>query len=222
MNSSTANPERHPDHAADNARARSGLYLLFAKIYQAEADATLLSELLEPSVIEAFADTGTDLKAIIPEPDRQQFIDQLAEEYTRLFLGPGHHVSPHESVQLENGDSRLWGKETGIVKRFIEAAGFDYGDSFQDIPDHISIELEFLGHLASREAKALDEGDEQSVQAIRQWQYKFLAEHLGLWVNRFVQTVKASASSEFYPAFGELLTQFIRSESIYLESILCD
>lgn len=134
-----------------------------------------------------------------------------------FFFGPGKHVSPHESVQLENGSGRLWGQETSIVKHFIEQAGFNYQNSFHGIPDHISIELEFLGQLASREAAALEKGDEQNATALRQWQFKFINEHLGQWLERFAQQVKLEASSKFYSAFTDLLNAFVTSESDYLK-----
>ena len=141
------------------AVARSRLYLLLARIFRAEADAALLGELRDPSLAGVFSEFGIAIQAIAPDPRNPRELDSLAQEYTQLFLGPGKHVSPHESVQLENGSGRLWGPETGVVKRFIEAAGFDYQEAFHDLPDHISIELEFLGQLASREAEALNSGE---------------------------------------------------------------
>ena len=65
---------------------------------------------------------------------------------------------------------------------------------------------------------ALDADETQNLTAIRQWQYKFISEHLGKWVARFARQVTLSASSEFYPAFCKLLNEFITTESAALES----
>jgi len=213
-------PDDAPEFTATTALARSGLYFLFARIFRAEVDAELLTQIRDPAVVDAFADAQIDINSILPAADDQPEIDLLAQEFTRLFFGPGKHVSPHESVQLEKGGGNLWGEETGIVKRFIEAAGFDYENSFHGIPDHICVELEFLGRLASREAEASDGGDVQNVTALRQWQYKFISEHLGKWLEPFTQRLKSSASSKFYPAFAELLSEFLATESLYLESAI--
>jgi len=83
--------------------------------------------------------------------------EDLAVEFTRLFIGPGPHISPHESVNTETHDVKeaaLWSAQTVKVKKFIEAAGLEYDDSFSGMPDHVTAELEFMQRLAAKEAEA--------------------------------------------------------------------
>jgi TorA maturation chaperone TorD len=136
----------------DAVLARSGFYRLLARIFRAEPDEALMGQIVAPPLSEALAEAGIDMAAILPAAPMGDIIRALAEEYTRLFLGPGKHISPHESVQLKRGSGVLWGPETGIVKRFIGEAGFDYDETYHGLPDHISVELEFLAHLVEQEA----------------------------------------------------------------------
>jgi TorA maturation chaperone TorD len=129
-----------------------------------------------------------------------------------LFLGPGKHISPHESVQLKRGSGILWGEETSVVKQFMMAAGFELDEAANDIPDHISIELEFLSHLSQMEAEAWQADDHQAAAAALGWQHRFVSNNIGKWVGRFCRKVEAAAETPFYAQFARLLRTFVAGE----------
>jgi TorA maturation chaperone TorD len=207
---------------ADAARARAGFYRLLARIFRAEPDEALLAQLAAPPLSEALAEAGIDMTTILPAVPVADIVRALAEEYTRLFLGPGKHISPHESVQLKRGSGVLWGPETGIVKRFIEEAGFNYDEAYHGLPDHIGVELEFLAHLAGQEAEAIEAGDDARLQSAIGWQHRFVSKHLGKWVAIFARKIKAEAVLPFYPAFAGLLPGFLATEKSTLGTYLSD
>jgi TorA maturation chaperone TorD len=207
-----------PDIAA--ARARSGFYRLLARILCAEPEVALLDELSRPPLRDALDEAGVDVTAILSGTAKTEMAQVLAEEYTRLFLGPGRHISPHESVQLKRGSGALWGPETGVVKRFIEEAGFDYDEAYHGLPDHISVELEFLAHLADQEADAIEAKDEVKLCAAISWQHRFISQHLGKWAANFAREVKAQADLPFYPAFTGLLPRYLATEKSALGKFL--
>jgi TorA maturation chaperone TorD len=186
----------------DAVLARSGFYRLLARIFRAEPDEALMGQIVAPPLSEALAEAGIDMAAILPAAPMGDIIRALAEEYTRLFLGPGKHISPHESVQLKRGSGVLWGPETGIVKRFIGEAGFDYDETY---------------HANARKA-----GDDARLQSAIGWQHRFVSKHPGKWVAIFARKVKAEADLPFYPAFAGLLPGFLATEKSILGTFLSE
>jgi TorA maturation chaperone TorD len=194
------------------AMARSRIYGLLAAIFRAEPTPDFLKELKEPDMSEVFSDLGVDLgDALRTRPD-EEVLEELAIEYTRLFIGPGPFISPHESVFVEAEGGRggdLWGKRTGEVKRFIEGTGLDYASAYNGIPDHVSVELEFLQKLAEWEAGKWAEDDHENADFCLKVEKRFIEEHLGKWVPELCDKVSAEAESPFYREMAKFTKEFI-------------
>ncbi len=201
---------------AADATARSNLYRLLARVFYTEPDEALLTALTQPPLRDALEEAKIDIGAILPPLPSAEQMDALGEEFTRLFLGPGKHISAHESVQLKRGSGLLWGEETTVVKNFIEEAGFEYDESYHGLPDHISVELEFLGCLAAREAEAIEAGDADTCRAAIEWQHTFISAHIGKWVANFAKRVADEAEIPFYSAFAHLVPRFLATEKAHL------
>lgn len=89
-----------------------------------------------------------------------KLLEDLAIEYSRLFIGPGRHISPHESVHLkeEGGRGLLWGEAAVKVKKFIEFSGLHYKPEYSGMPGHISVELEFMQIVTQKTGQNWDAG----------------------------------------------------------------
>lgn len=201
-----------PEYLATEAIERSGLYGLLARIFGSEPTADLLDVLLSEAFLEALGTDGYALKESLEECSEKNLLEALATEYARLFLGPGKHISPHESIQRPGASGTLWGKETADVRRFIEASGFDFNNCYTGIPDHISVELEFLAHLTKLEAKAWQDGDELTALKVLDLQSMFLSTHLGKWSDNFYRAISQSQAHILYKLTGQLLSQFVAGE----------
>jgi TorA maturation chaperone TorD len=199
----------------DIANHRSTIYGLLAVIYRGEVTSDLLHQVKDPRFLGVFTDLGVEGIEAFLQSSEEKLIEDLAVEYARLFLGPGNHISPHESVhhQREDGDwGTLWGATTVEVKKFIEATGLEYESDYKGMPDHISVEFEFMATLARREAQAWAESDETVARRYMDVQRKFLAEHLIHWIPSFCEKVVKEAELPFYRAFAELTQSFIQYE----------
>jgi ferredoxin len=73
----------------------------------------------------------------------------------------------------------------------------------RSLPDHVTLELEFMAHLARREAEAWEQGDEEEALACLRKQEAFLGEHLGRWLPRFCQRVLAGEAHPFYTSLAQ-------------------
>ena len=94
---------------ADAATARSHIYGLLATVFRAEPSEAFLKEMKDAGSAGVFSDLGIDLGEEFLGRSERELADDLAVEYARLFLGPGEHISPHESVhgEVDGGD---WGQ----------------------------------------------------------------------------------------------------------------
>lgn len=159
------------------------------------------------------------------EDDKVRLV--LEVDYNRLFVGPGPVLAPpYESCYTtpvgENGHGHLRGPAEREVCAIYRAHGFEMPSEFVDYPDHVAMELDFLGALASLEAKAWDEaGREEAGREeaegraeagredaegraleLQKAAEAFRADHLGRWLNRWFDDVCAGAKDSFYPAIA--------------------
>ena len=95
---------------------------------------------------------------------------------------------------------------------------FGLGLAQGQLPDHITVELEFMHYLTHKEAEAHQNGGDQ--ESFRRAQKDFLDRHLGKWVPVLHQKL---AECQPLPFFGGLVAwteDFLGRERQYLKSIL--
>ena len=68
------------------AMARSQLYELFALVFMAEPTGEFLRAIKEPSLSMALSELGINLGKEFQEKSDEELLEELAIEYTRLFL----------------------------------------------------------------------------------------------------------------------------------------
>lgn len=125
-------------------------------------------------------------------------LEDLQVEYTRLFLNAFPHViaPPYGSVYLSD-DGMLYGPSAVRTKQFYRERGFDLpGEA--DLPDHLTLELEFLAVLAA--------AGEDTDEAL------FLRDHFRPWFPHFRARVLAEAHHPFYRVLVNLIDFFTREE----------
>lgn len=190
----------------------SHLHGFLAAVFREEVSTDFLCRLRSPEVRGSLAGAGVELDEEFLSGDEESLVQRLAVEYAALFLGPGEHISPHESVHVEGG-GRLWGDETVAARRYIEAAGFDYDENYSGMPDHISVELDFMCQVARRESEAWAAGDRAAAANCLEYQQEFLVEHLGNWVPAFCDKVADAAGMPFYRDMARLTAAFLAGEA---------
>jgi TorA maturation chaperone TorD len=89
----------------EDSRSRSWIYGLLATVFRKEPTPALVSELRAPELSEALNNMEVELGEGFFSAPEAMVAEALAEEFTRLFSGPGRHVSSHESFFAEiDGD----------------------------------------------------------------------------------------------------------------------
>ncbi len=197
------------------ARQRNNIYGLLAAVYRQEVTPDLFQQIKDPRFMGVFSDLGSEKMGLFFQKPDKELLEELAVEYAWLFLGPGKHVSPHESVHHQRDDGQsgsLWGKSTVEVKKLIESTGLDYKDTYKGMPDHISVEFEFMQQVILREEKAWEEADTETASACRRLEKKFIEEHLVRWIPTFCDKVIGEAELPFYREMAALTRKFIEFE----------
>lgn len=217
MNLQTETPE-HGTTMHDrltSASTRSGIYGLLAALYRTEPGPELVRQVRDPAFLESLSALGLEFDDDLGAGTDEEVAEKLALDYTQLFLGPGGHLSPHESVHHVrdgSGWGTLWGEDTARVKGFIEAMGLTFNPERNDIPDHISVEFEVMHRLTEHEAKALESGDVETAAQAREAADRFLQEHLLAWAPEFCRQVRGRAQHSFYRELASLTEAFLEFE----------
>ena len=205
---------------AQTAITRSNLYGFLAAIFRVEPTADLLRQIKHPSLMAALASVGISLEKDFLDIPEEQLLSDLAVEYTRLFIGPGKHISPHESVHREGHDESLWGRSTVALKDFIESVSIEFRPDYHGIPDHISVELELMQKFTEAEAKAWQHGDHVEAAMWLQLELEFTDNHLARWVPAFCEQVVREAELSFYSEMVMLAKQVLEMEKNQMEGLL--
>jgi TorA maturation chaperone TorD len=136
--------------------------------------------------------------------------ETLEYEYNRLFVGPGHvPCPPYESVYrkdrplMERG--LVMGPSVADVKAMYLKGGLEISKNFRDLPDHMSVELEFMAYLCSTESSS-----EKLVDLERE----FFNKHIRVWYRDFLNCIIANTKSPFYLKLAHELEEFLNEESV--------
>ncbi len=181
---------------------------MLSLVYLHEPAEEFINILTGRDIEQALNEVGIDLDLQINGESSDKLLDDLAVEYTRLFLGPGKHISPYESVWHKDY-GMLWGKTTSEVKAFIESLGLKYSTGWSGLPDHIGVELELLQKLTGREKEAWEHKEEKTAYQCVEIEKRFIDEHIIQWIPEFCQKVIEESSFNFYRQMALLTQQFI-------------
>ncbi|MEE9248230.1 MAG: molecular chaperone TorD family protein [Dehalococcoidia bacterium] len=139
--------------------------------------------------------------------------ERLEAEYVQTF---GHSISrecpPYEA---EYGQADLSQKMHTLsdIAGFYKAFGLGLSPKLKDRMDHVSVELDFMHFLCFKEYYALHQGHpELKLTLCKDAQTKFLGDHMGRWVFRFVERLEKKASANIYGPVGRCLKEFLESD----------
>lgn len=199
---------------ADSAKSRSEVYGLLTAVFREGPTEAFVKELRGPRLSGVFSDMEVELGEAFYSDPESDVVGALVLEFTRLFIGPGHHISAHESIftVADSSSGGLWGTKTVEVKKFIESTGLDYEPQFTGLPDHISVELEFMQKMTEWESDKWMQEDRKSAEYCLSVQRMFLEKHLLCWLPQFCDAVIDEAEMSFYRAMADLTKNYMEFE----------
>ena len=143
-------------------------------------------------------------------------LEEAALDFEALFRVPGsRYLSPYESVyrsQGAGGGGRLCGPETVAVEQIYLKEGLGPNAGFTELPDHVGVELEFMGYLCGQALDALRAGDQARLGEYRRLEQHFFREHVEAWVRLLAERLASQAQTSLYRFLGNFLNLFLALE----------
>ncbi|MFN2363771.1 MAG: molecular chaperone [Halarsenatibacteraceae bacterium] len=154
-----------------------------------------------------------NLKAALKDYSK---LETLLVEYSKLFLGPDKLLAPpYGSYYLD--DKVTIGESTREIIKIYEKLDLEISDSFQELPDHIALELYFMAFLASQKPN-LD--SESELDNLYKWQEMFLDKYILSWIDKFIAKIRNNFNSSYYLAMADLLEVYLNYDRGYIEKQL--
>lgn len=208
---------------------REKLYRFLGRIYQFEADQTLLDQ-MKGMCFPTECDEGEVgkgyrmLAKYLGHPGHDPLTD-LAVDYARVFLGAGIAgdavAYPYESIYTSPKRLIMQDARDQVVAAY-RAKGLNKAERLDFPEDHIALELEFMAHLCHETQHALDMQEGLLVSACLKEQMDFLAQHLLNWVPAFCADVEKFAGTEFYKAVAKVTNGYLHLERTILEELIAE
>ena len=139
---------------------------------------------------------------------------ELSARFASLFLGAGgkRSVPPYESV-YSNESNLLYQKQTAQTQAALSAFGLSVSDLFPEPPDHISVQLAFMAHLARRAEQATSA---RHLQEENEIQRVFLATRLLSWIEKFLDHCVNADPDGFYTTAAVSMVTFVKDDATHL------
>lgn len=159
---------------------RSEFYLTLAQSFltpQTEAHYRAMVDLLADDLADLDRSLNygfeTPLEALRTALAKLGSHEELLLEYSRMFLQPPRAASLNVCAAL---DGAMMGGTVSEIELFYHHYGVERGDHFKDLPDHVSVQLEFVSYLYGRAAQRLedDRPDPEAEKAACHFLYAFV------------------------------------------------
>jgi TorA maturation chaperone TorD len=195
---------------------RQGYYDLFVSLLWKEPTGELLVAL--PERIQERISGGRNLHPLLgegwleisrflAEPPPGALAETVADEYTRLFLGPWDaEINPYESYYLTG---RVLDRPLAVIRTFLKEIGLEKQEGYAEPEDFLAFELDVMRRLIARQGSARDpDGEARWLNA----QADFLKEHLLVWGPIAAKDLAAAKGAVFYRGVGKALQGFLELE----------
>lgn len=206
--------------------SRAAMYGLLAGLFRKELDLGQIDELKRmkfptgtgnETVDQGFRDLYDYLKSAW-----EGSVTELAVDYSRTFIGSGTtgYSAAYLYESVYTSDRRLLAREArGEVLQFYRNNGL-VKDQWNDMEDHLALELEFMQILSGRTAKAFEEGDEDAALNDIRCQHDFVRNHLNNWLPMMAGDALKFADTAFYRGAARIALGYCEEDEKLLAELL--
>ena len=202
---------------------RERTYGFFAGLCLQPPSDAVIDMIRDGSIVSVFhggAGAGADrhlLEFILQADGIKNLRDEMDAEHAALFALPSG-VLPHEAIYADK-EKRLGGRVTMSVSSFYECAGATVIEESKEVPDHLGMELEFMGFLCNLEKQLWEGSDRPMLVKCIELQKTFLEEHLSKWAYRCCDEITRRAAYGFYKAVAHSIKEFLKYEEEYIKEL---
>ena len=141
----------------------------------------------------------------------QVSLEELRVEYTRLFVGSPPFKAiclPYESFWKQR---TIMGPPVGELAQLFEEIGLRVSDEFTDLPDHVSVELEFMNQIYRSLIGQTSDGNENEIERLYFIKRDFLENHLD-WIDNFCLKVEEESKIGYYTDLAFITRKLLKIE----------
>ncbi len=172
---------------------RADFYLMLAQAFLAPMEPVhyaAMTDMLADDLAEIDASLeygiGAQIDALRAAMSRLSSHEELLVEYSQMFLQPPREAVLNVCFPL---DGAMMGGTVTEIEDFYRHYGVERGDHFKDLPDHVSVQLEFISYLYGRAAAGIGEGepDGEAEKAAGHFLHQFVSRwlpHLELGIEK--------------------------------------
>jgi DMSO reductase family type II enzyme chaperone len=153
-------------------------------------------------------DTVSELEAVAPSE-----LEGLRSAHMELFPPVASSDAPGYETAFRGEGVFQQSAMLADIAGFYRAHGLRAGGSERERLDHITVEVEFMGLVARKEASALQRETFDEAEICRHTSRSFLQDHLGCWAPAFGRRAANVSSHDWYRAAGELLADWVEADA---------
>ncbi|MBI3591935.1 MAG: molecular chaperone TorD family protein [Nitrospirae bacterium] len=195
----------------DELREELYLYNLLRQLFLKEPSKELINATakIDPPD-ETDDEINYGLKLLIESARKNEYrlnawLEELALEYARLFIGPQNPPAvPYASFYLSESHSLMTDETIDVRKQYLEA-GMAVKELYSIPDDHIGIELEFIYYLTQKTIELFEQEQREKAARLFEMRSDFLTKHMAQWVPLFVERILNSTHEDFYKGAAIML-----------------
>jgi len=167
---------------------------LLGRLWLFEVNQSTLESMCGPEFREPYESLGGEL----PDVVSPELVEQLAIEYCELLIGPKGHISPVQSIWVEN---QYQTDTAASMNRFFDVLpGYRPQSSLQD---HLGVQFDFLSELM-RLVRDPEQGE-----VVREVIQCFVDDHLS-WSLPMYEKIVSQTNSSFYRGLAIVSANFVK------------
>ena len=112
------------------------------------------------------------------------------------------------------------GQSAVDVQKWYKLAAFDIPEEYEDLPDHIYLEFDFLAHLSRKVWEFVGAGADPKLTGTWEMERGFLAAHVVSWIDALHDKVYDKSQHTYFRAIADLAVEFTKRDLTTLENLL--
>jgi len=161
-----------------------------------------LEDVFANNINEGLLEELDDLLKEYSSTNTENLFSDLKTEYHRLFIGYKKLLAPPYASVYWDSTGKLMKEPAILLKKLYKEWGFEVSKDYKDLPDHISLQLEFLYQLG----EIMNKDSEYILYDV---QKRVIDDIILKWIYKFAENINNYQSLKFYGLMVKILVNVL-------------